>query len=232
MILYIFYPAIVAYYEIIKDRIGIYTPTAFFIHINNVSLHIVCNSSWLTLSTQLKYLLYFLLGIYTNDNYELIYRSFERISMKEIMLLSGLILGLPFFSMFIVVDQRFSTQFSNSIPHYHQLTWVSTYLLHICIFTLCLYQLLVYKPSIGILQKIGEYSDEIFLVHAFFHNSFTVSIFPRLSIFPTSLNFYIILFTVMLTMIYFTVKLMLSNCFTTYRFTGKLKPDQHSTQHF
>ena len=53
-----------------------------------------------------------------NYNYELIYRSFERISMKEIMLLSGLILGLPFFSMFIVVDQRFSTQFSNSIPHY------------------------------------------------------------------------------------------------------------------
>ena len=30
LILYIFYPAIVAYYEIIKDRIGIYTPTAFF----------------------------------------------------------------------------------------------------------------------------------------------------------------------------------------------------------
>jgi hypothetical protein len=30
LILYIFYPAIVAYYEIIKDRIGIYTTTAFF----------------------------------------------------------------------------------------------------------------------------------------------------------------------------------------------------------
>lgn len=57
---------------------------------------------WLALATPLKYLLYFLLGIYTNDNYELICRSFERISMKEIILLSGLILGLPFFSMFLV----------------------------------------------------------------------------------------------------------------------------------
>ena len=133
------------------------------------------------------------------------------------------------FFMFLVVDQRCSTQFSNLIPYYHQVTSISTYILNICIFTLCLYQLLVYKPSIGILQKIGEYSDGIFLVHAFFLNFFTVSIFPRFSIFPTSLNFYIILFTVMLTMSYFTVKLMLSNCFTTYMITGKLKPDQHST---
>ena len=48
-------------------------------------------SFWLALTIPLKYLLYFLLGIYTNDNYELICRSFKRISMKEIILLSDLI---------------------------------------------------------------------------------------------------------------------------------------------
>src|ERR1035437_9801595 len=122
--------------------------------------------------------------------------------------------------MFLVVDQRCIARFSNLIPYYHQITLISTYILHICVFTLCLYQLLVYKISIGILQKIGEYSDKIFLVHAFFHNFFTIS-FPQFSIFSTSLNFYIILFTVMLTMSYFTVQLMLSNCFTTYMFTRR-----------
>jgi surface polysaccharide O-acyltransferase-like enzyme len=30
---YIFYPAIIAYYEVIKNRFGIYTPTAFFLSI-------------------------------------------------------------------------------------------------------------------------------------------------------------------------------------------------------
>jgi hypothetical protein len=148
--------------------------------------------------------------------------------MRKVTLLSFLILSLPFFSMFLVVDQRCSTQFSNLIPYYHQLTWISTYMLHICIFILCLHQLLVYKSSIGILQKIGECSYGIFLVHAFFLNFLTVHIFPRFSIFPTSLNFYIISFPVMLTMSYFTVKLMLSNCFTAYMITGKLKSDQHS----
>ena len=72
--------------------------------------------------------------------------------------------------MLLVVDQRCSTQFSNLILYYHQVTSISTYILYICIFILCLYQLLVYMPSIEILQKIGEYSDGIFLVHAFLHS--------------------------------------------------------------
>ncbi len=222
---YIFYPAIVAYYEIIKDRFGIYTLTALFLSILIAYLFVAFIPSFRM--ALVKYLIYFLFGIYVNDNYEQICRSLERISMKKIILLSILILGLPLFSMLYYVDARCGTQFSTSIPYYYQLALISANILHLSIFLFCLHQLLVYKPNIEILQKIGEYSYGIFLVHAFFLNFFTSYIFPRFSIFATSLNFYIILFTVMLTMSYFTVKLMLSNCFTTYMITGKLKHDQH-----
>ncbi len=226
---YIFYPAIVAYYKIIKDRFGIYTPIALFLSI--LMMYLLGSfipSFGFALDKPFKYLIYFLLGIYTNDNYELICRSLERISMKKVTLLGILILILPFFSMFLVVDPRCSTQFSNSIPYYYQLALINSHILHICIFILCLYQLLLYKPSIRILQKVGEYSYGIYLVHAFFLNFLTIYIFPRFSILPTSLNYYIILFTGMLIMSYFTVKLILNNRFTTYMITGKIKPDQHS----
>lgn len=226
---YIFYPAIVAYYKIIKDHFGIYMPTAILLSILIMNLFLAFIPSFkIPLEIIFKYLLYFLFGIYANDNYEQICRSLEKISMKKIMLLSILILGLPLFSMLYYVDVRCGTQFSNLIPYYYQLALISAYILHLSIFIFCLHQLLVYKPNIGILQKIGEYSYGIFLVHAFFLNFFDSYIFPRFSIFPTSLNFYIVLFTVMLTMSYFTVKLMLCNCFTTYMITGKSKHNQHS----
>lgn len=223
---YIFYPVIIAYYEITKDRFGIYILTALFSPI--LIMYILGSfipSFGFALSTPFKYLIYFLFGIYINDNYAKICPLLERISMKKVILLVVLIVSLPLVSMFLVVDPRCGTQFSNSIPYYYQLALVSTHILHICIFIFCLYLLLIYKPRLGILQKIGEYSYGIFLVHAFFHDLFLIYIFPRFSIFPTSLNFYIILFAVMLIMSYFTVKLMLNNRFTTYMITGKLITD-------
>lgn len=220
---YIFYPAIIAYYEVTKDLFGIHILAALFSPI--LIMYLLGSfmpSFGFAITTPFKYLIYFLFGIYTNDNYDKICRHLERISMKKILLLGALIASLPFVSMFLVVDSRYGTQFSNSIPYYYQLTLVSTNILHICIFMFCLYFLLIYKPKIPVLQKMGEYSYGIFLVHALFHNFLLIYIFPRFSIFPTSLNFYIILFAVMLTMSYLTVKLMLSNRFTSHMITGKL----------
>jgi hypothetical protein len=55
-----------------------------------------------------------------------------------------------------------------------------------------------------------------------FHNFFIIDVFPQLSISPTSLTYYIVLFTVMLAPSYYTVKLMLTNHFTNFIITGKL----------
>jgi peptidoglycan/LPS O-acetylase OafA/YrhL len=223
---YIFYPIIIAYYEITTDRFGIYTVTALFsLILIMYLLGSFIPSFGFALSTPFKYLIYFIFGVYTNDNYDKMCRRLERISMKKVILLGALILILPFVSMFLFVDPRCSTQFSNSIPYYYQLVLVSTHILHICVFMFCLYFLLIYKPRLGILQKIGEYSYGIFLIHALFRYFLLICIFPRFSIFPTSLNFYIILFPLMLTMSYFTVKLMLRNRFTSYIITGKLMAD-------
>jgi len=220
---YIFYPAIIAYYEIIKEHFGIYTFIALFLSILIMYLlGLFIPSFEFTLGTPFKYLIYFLFGIYLNDNYEQTCRILESIALKKIMLLVILIISLPFFSMFLCVDPRCGTQISNFIPYYYQLTLISTHLLHMCIFIFCLYLVLLYKPRIRILQKIGEYSYGIFLVHAIFHNFLIIDIFPRFSISPTSLTYYIILFTVMLVMSYYTVKLMLTNHFTTSIITGKL----------
>ncbi|OEU41369.1 hypothetical protein BGV40_15325 [Methanosarcina sp. Ant1] len=220
---YIFYPAIIAYYEIIKEYFGIYTFIALFLSI--LIMYLLGSfipSFEFTLGTPFKYLIYFLFGIYLNDNYEQTCRILESISLKKIILLVILIISLPFFSMFLCVDPRCGTQISNFIPYYYQLTLISTHLLHMCIFIFCLYLVLLYKPRIRILQKIGEYSYGIFLVHAIFHNFLIIDIFPRFSISPTSLTYYIILFTVMLVMSYYTVKLMLTNHFTASIITGKL----------
>ncbi len=220
---YVFYPAIIAYYEILQDISGVHLLTALFSSI--LMMYLLGSfipAFGFALSTPFKYLIYFLFGIYTNDNYDKICRLLERTSMKKVILLGALIVILPFVSMFLFVDSRYGTQFSTSVPYYYQLTLVSTHILHICIFMFCLYFLLIYKPRLGVLNKIGEYSYGIFLIHALFHYFLVICIFPRFSIFPTSLNFYIILFALMLTMSYFTVKQMLKNRLTSYMITGKL----------
>lgn len=220
---YIFYPAIVAYYEIIKERFGIYTLSVLFLSILIMYfLGSFIPSFGFALDTPFKYLIYFFFGIYINDNYGQVSRSLERIPLKKAILSSVLIIGLPFFSMFLCVDPRCNTQFSQSIPYYYQLTLISTHILHICIFMLCLYLIILFKPRIPILQKIGEYSYGIYLVHAIFHNILIADIFPQFSISPVSLTYYIILFSVMLIASYYTVKLMLTNYITTYIITGKL----------
>jgi probable poly-beta-1,6-N-acetyl-D-glucosamine export protein len=220
---YVFYPAIIAYYEIIKSKFRIYTLTILFLSVLIMYfLGSFIPSFGFALGMPFKYLIYFLFGIYINDNYEQIRRDLEKTSMKKIIPLVILIVSFPLFSMFLTVDSRCSTQFSNSIPYYYQLTLISTHILHMCIFLFCLYLILLYKPRIRILQKIGEYSYGIFLIHAIFHNLFTVDIFPKFSILPSSLTYYIILFTVMLTMSYYTVKLMLTNHLTTFVISGKL----------
>ncbi|MHB8100981.1 MAG: acyltransferase [Methanosarcina sp.] len=220
---YIFYPAIITYYEIIKERFGIYTLTALFLSILIIYLFgSLASPLNFTLNPPFTFLIYFLFGVYVNDNYERISRNLERISLKKVILLNVLIISLPFISMFIYIDSRFGTHFTNSIPYYSLLTLISTHILHIFIFIFCLYLTLYYKPKIGILQKIGEYSYGIYLVHAIFHNFFIIDIFPQLSISPTSLTYYIVLFTVMLAPSYYTVKLMLTNHFTNFIITGKL----------
>lgn len=220
---YLFYPVIIAYYEIIKDSFGIYTfPTLFISVLIMYLLGTFIPEFAFALANPFKYLIYFIFGVYINDNYEQISQSLKRVSLKKVISLIILIVSLPFFSMFLDLDPRLNTHFSSPIPYYYQLTLISTHILHMSIFMFCLYLTLSYKPRIEILEKIGEYSYGIFLVHAIFHNFITLYLLPYFSIPPTSLIFYVILFTLMLTASYYTVKIMLINHLTTYIITGKL----------
>lgn len=223
--LYIFYPAIVAYYGIIKNYFRIYTFAILFLSI--LIMYLLGSfipSFGFALDTPFKYLIYFVLGIFVNDNYEQIHRTIEKLPLKIIIILSFLIISLPFFSMFLAVDPRCGTHYLTSMPYYYQFALLNSHLLHICIFILCFYLLFLYNPKIKLLKKIGEYSYGMFLVHVVFHNFLLLSVFPKFSILPTSLTFYILLFTVMLSASYFTVKLMLINPFTAFIITGKLIP--------
>ena len=225
---YIFYPAIIAYYEIIKENFKRYTLPALFSSILIMYfLGSFIPSFGFALDTPFKYLIYFIFGIYINDNYKQVCQSLERLSLKKVILISVLIISLPFFSMFLCVDPRCNTQFSQSIPYYYQLTLISTHILHICVFMLCLYLILLFKPRIPVLQRTGEYSYGIYLVHAIFHNFLIIDIFPKFSILPMNLLYYIILFPVMLVASYYIVKLMLTNNLTTYIITGKLYSYRH-----
>lgn len=220
---YIFYPAIIAYYEIIREILGNYTFPALFLSVLIMYyLGSFIPSFGFALGMPFKYLIYFLFGIYTNDNYEQICQSLEKWSSKEVILSSVLIISLPFFSMFLCVDPRCNTHFSQPIPYYYQLALISTHILHICVFMLCLYLILQFKPRVPLLQKIGEYSYGIFLVHGIFHNILVVDIFPKYSILPVSVTYYIILYVVMIAASYYTVRLMLNNSLTAYIITGKL----------
>lgn len=225
---YIFYPAIIAYYEIIKEYFGSYTFPALSLSILIMYfLGSFIPSFGFALDTPFKFLIYFFFGIYVNDNYKQIRQSLERLSLKMVILLSFLIISLPFFSMFLYVDQRCNTQFSQSIPYYYQLTLISNHIQHICIFILCMYLILQFNYRIPVLQKIGEYSYGIYLVHAIFHNFLIIDVYPQFSILPVSLTYYAILFSVMLVASYYTVKLMLTNDLTTYIITGRLHSYRH-----
>ncbi len=150
--LYILYPVIIAYDEITKDRFGIYTLYALFLSILIMYLLAYFIPSFRSaLGTLIEYLIYFLFGIYINDNYDHICQSFERLSLIKNILLGVSIVILPFFSMFLVLDQRCGTQFSNSILYYHPLKVISTNIFNICVFIFCLHVFLRYKPKIGLL---------------------------------------------------------------------------------
>lgn len=127
--------------------------------------------------------------------------------------------------MFSVVDPRYGTQFLNFIPHFSQFSLLISHVYHIIIFIVCLYFLLKSNFKSETLGKISNYSFGIFLVHTFFHDIVRIYVFPNLSIFSTSLNFYIILFLVMFTTSYFTIKMMLKNRLTAFIVTGKMNTD-------
>lgn len=224
LIYYVFYPAITTYYKTIKKSFGNYALPALFSSILILYFLglLLPPLRFIIFCKPCVYLIYFLFGIYTNDNYKQISHSLERLSLNKVILLSVLIISLPFFCMLFFIDSEFNTQFSQSIPYYLGLRLLSEHILYICIFMLCLHLILLFKPRVLILQKIGEYSYGIYLVHMIFHN-FLIDIFPQLSIFPVNLNFYIILFSIMLVASYYTVKLMLTNNFTAYFITGKLQ---------
>jgi peptidoglycan/LPS O-acetylase OafA/YrhL len=220
---YIFYPIVIAYYETIKKHFGAYTLVALFL-----SIIIMYLFGWFVypldfgLSSPLRFLIYFLLGIYVNDNYEQVSRSLERLSSKKVTLFSISIVSLPIISMFSWIDQRCGTQFTNFIPHYAQLIIISTAIQYIMVFVFGLYLTLYYKPKIRILKEIGEYSYGIFMIHGIFHILFDNYIFPFFSISRMDLAYYVFLFIGMLLPSYYIVKLMLTNYLTTYIITGKL----------
>jgi surface polysaccharide O-acyltransferase-like enzyme len=230
VILYIFYPMIAAYYNWMKQYFGKYTHIALF-----SSILILYLFSWyvyslniigITSNTPLRFLVYFLFGIYVNDNYKQISEFLERSSPKKFVLLGLPIVILPFYLMFYWIDFRFHTQFTNYVTHYIQLSLIVEGVLYISSFVMFLYLLLHYKPQIKILHEVGNYSFGIYLIHAIFHNMLITYILPSLSISNSDLVYYVILFSGMALSSFYSVKLMSKHKITNFILTGKL---QHAT---
>lgn len=221
---YIFYPVIITYYDTMKHYTGSYLLFGIF-----SSILILFLFSWfvyqlnIITSNPIRYLVYFLFGIYINDNYEQIIIFLKNMSFKKVISLYIPILLLPFFNMIFWVDVRCGTRFYNLIPYYGPLTEIAQIMFNLSIFVICLYFLLYYKPKTKILSEIGEYSYGIFFVHAIFHNFFAFKVLPLFSIWIANPIYYIILFSVTLLASFHTVKLMSKYRITSFIITGKLK---------
>jgi surface polysaccharide O-acyltransferase-like enzyme len=227
---YIFYPLIVAYYNWIKQYSGKNTHLSLFSSILLLYLFswfvYPLNITAITSDTPLRFLVYFLFGIYVNDNYEHISKYLENVSTKEVILLCIPIVTLPPFLMIYWIDFRFKTHLIDYVSHYSQLALIIESVLYLCSFVMFLYLLLHYKPKIEILHEFGNYSYGIFLIHAVFHNILITHILPSLSISNSDLIYYIILFIGMTVSSYYSIKIMSKYKLTNFILTGKL---QHKT---
>jgi membrane-bound acyltransferase YfiQ involved in biofilm formation len=184
------------------------------------------NITGITSDTPLRFLVYFLFGIYVNDNYKQISEFLEGASPKKFVLLGLPIVILPFYLMFYWIDFRFHTQFTNYVTHYIQLSLIVEGVLYISLFVMFLYLVLHYKPQMKILHEVGNYSFGIYLIHAIFHNMLITYILPALSISNSDLVYYVILFSGMALSSFYSVKLMSKHKITNFILTGKL---QHAT---
>lgn len=224
LIFYIFYPVIITYYEIIKQYTGSYLIVVIFF-----SVLMVFFFSWfiyplnIVASNPFRYLVYFLFGIYINDNYELIAQFLEKISLRRMVFLYIPVFLLPFFNMLFWVDVRCGTQFYNHIPYYASLSEFAQIIFNLSVLMISLHLFIYYKPVSKILHEVGDYSFGIFLVHAIYHNLLAFNIFPLFSMYPVSPAYYIVLFAGVFSASFYTVKLMLRYKTTSFIITGKLK---------
>jgi len=224
---YIFYPVIVAYYNLIKQYAKENTHIALF-----SSILIMYLFSWfvysldivaITSDNPLRLLVFFLFGIYVNDNYGRISIFLQEASPKRAILICIPVIILPFFLMFYWIDFRFSTYFLSYVPHYSELALIVEAVLYISSFIMFLYLMLHYKPKGNILKEVGGYSYGIFLIHAIFHNILITYILPLLSIHNSDLIYYVILLSGMSLSSFYSVKLMSKYNITNFILTGKLR---------
>lgn len=224
---YVFYPVIVAFYNLIKQYAGEKTQIALF-----ASILIMYLFSWfvysldfvaITSDNPLRFLIFFLFGIYVNDNYGRISKSLQELSPKRAILLCIPVITLPCFLMFYWIDFRFGTNFLSYVPHYSELALIVEAILYTSAFIMFFYLMLHYKPKGNLLKEIGEYSYGIFLIHAIFHNTLNTYILPSLSIHNSSLVYYIVLFSGMALSSFYSVKLMSKYNITNFILTGKIK---------
>jgi membrane-bound acyltransferase YfiQ involved in biofilm formation len=218
---------IIAFYDTLKKNTRVNTLIAIIL--STLTLYFfewLVHQQSITNDSPLRFLIYFLLGIYMNDNYEQIRKILEKTTLKKVMMLAIPIIILPFFTMLFWIDARCGTQFSNYFPHYTELALISEAVLHIFIIVLCMHLILSYKPKSRMMQNIGEYSYGIYFVHAVFHNLLAIYILPAFSISLESLTYYIILFSVTMLSSYFAVKIMLTNNVTAFILTGKQQHTQ------
>jgi probable poly-beta-1,6-N-acetyl-D-glucosamine export protein len=152
----------------------------------------------------LPYLFYFVLGMYVNSQY-IQYKNMVKTLKNSFILYFALLLAT------VLGIGRWSITYfeSNLNPQLIQIyNWVFDVIspfYYIVIFVFCLYLALIISnmnPNIGIkfLQKIGNYSFGIYLIHGFILFTLVIVIFPKFGFNANNWLFYPVVFALVLSL--------------------------------
>lgn len=208
--LYILYPLIIKIYTLFKQRDRAELLILFFLIIQTafmVGIH-TAYLSGIKLNF-IGFLFYFGLGIYTQDHFPSLKRRLAPGKGVLFAICMGLTLGT---SLFIIIGLTTGYRY-NSIPAYYFIGPEVIYPIFRVITFLLLFN--VSRSFLGgrknifarVVNKIGEYSFGIYLIHIFFNQS-AIKILKNYYIDFENWSFYPIVFTVTLILSYLSVRLI------------------------
>lgn len=207
---YLLYPIIIKIYSLFRqrDRAELLIVLLLIIQILfMVGLH----TSYLSgiKINFMGFLFYFGLGIYTVDHFELLKKGFKRQTLFLFTISLALTIGTSFF---IIIGLTTGYRYS-SIPAYFFMGAELVYPIFRVITFLLLFNvarsLLGKRKSIlaKVINKIGEYSFGIYLIHIFF-NQFAIKILKNYEIDFNNWTFYPIVYAVTIILSYLSVRLI------------------------
>jgi len=206
---YLFYPIIIKIYDFFKrrNRAELLVSLMFIIQI---AFMISKHTSYLA-SVKINfiaYIFYFSIGIYSCDHFKNFKGELSELTPLFMATTLALTVGSSFF---IIIGLTMGYRY-NSIPEYffigseliYPILRISSFLL---LFNMASY--LVFKKNVftRILNKIGDYSFGIYLIHIFF-NQYTIKILKNNNIDYNDWKFYLIVFAVPVVFSYLTVRLI------------------------